>query len=158
MASTINFIDCMKRRSLATLRTLNVLKILAVRRADNDPPLSPPENIKISIIEITTQNPSKRFIGSPTYFLGPIAKSFIASSTIKIQVNTVLYKSNRSFVVYVFSYLSRAITIVFANTEIVIKFSKNAVRTNIFMLNRIFFRIPVPLDGQILILFKKSVA
>ena len=89
MTSTINFIDYMKRRSLATLKTLKVLKILAVRRAESDP-LSYPEKTTISTIEITTHEPSKRFSGSPTYLFGPIAKSFAAISTMKIQVKTVL--------------------------------------------------------------------
>ena len=90
----MTFIYLRDLRTRVTLRTLNVLNTLTVLKAEREPPpSSPPDKAPMvsSTIDSRTQVPSKRFIGSITYFYGPIARSFRAISTIKIHVKIKLY-------------------------------------------------------------------
>ena len=136
-------IDLRALRIRVTRNTRNVLKTRTVRKAYKLPaPLPPPsDSIIISIMESMTTPPSRRFILSAAYFLGPRARSFNDISTIKIHVKMTFSCSKSSYVDYLISYESIAITTVLTSTLKVKKFSKMLNLMNAFIVHRIFFTV-----------------
>ena len=132
MTPIIMAIDFKDLKIRVTLRTLNVRKTLTVRKAWRPPAPSPPpfwEAIINSMIEMVTTPPSRRFMGSATYFLGPLASNFNTNSTMKIQVKISFISSRSLNVCGSMLYESMAIPIVFTSTHKLIAFSNRLVRT-----------------------------
>ena len=136
-------IDLRALRMRVTRSTRNVLKTRTVRKAYRLPaPLPPPsDSIMISTMESMTTPPSRRFIFSAAYFLGPRARSLSAISTIKIHVKIVLSYSKSFYVELLISYESIAMTTVLTSTLKVKKFSKMLNLMKAFMVHRIFFTV-----------------
>ena len=133
-------IDLSERRIRVTLRTLNVRNTRTVLKACKfpAPPPLPQACITISMIEIVTTAPSKRFIRSAAYFFTPRASNFMLISAMKIHVKIVLRNSISEATFGSMSYDSIDIPIVLTRTQKVMRLSKKEVRVKALSKERAF--------------------
>ena len=129
-----------RRATLKTLNVLNTLKVLSADKLDFSPSL-PDIKLSSTMLRITTKR-SRQFIVSFKYLIGPKAMSLNPSSPINMKVNTSFMALVTLLSPSGILYLSIPRTIVFNNTQNIIRLSKKLDFTNFLITSLLLLYTP----------------